>query len=283
MRHRGRFRHDADVIGCYGLVMDAPPLIEVNAFTHEGRRRANNEDSITVGGWVSDVAMSGPRRSRHELTAPFLVAVADGMGGHAAGEVASRYAIKRLAAESLAGGERDVAATLIAINAELYQAMAAEPAYRAMGTTAVGLLLTPSQAIWFNLGDSRIYRLVGGGVEHAVIGEERFERHVGGSLEQLSVDDVPPGPRSGTITQCLGGAPAFTRVSPHIGARALTVPSRWLVCSDGLTDMVPDDVIEAMMEAGDEEAVRRLFTVAMEAGGDDNISIIVVSVTPANP
>ena len=262
--------------------MDSPPLIEVNAFTHEGRRRANNEDSITVGGWVSDVAMSGPRRSRHELTAPFLVAVADGMGGHAAGEVASRYTIKRLAAESLAG-ERDVAATLIAINAELYQTMAAEPDYRGMGTTAVGLLLTPSQAIWFNLGDSRIYRLAGGRVEHAVIGEERFERHVGGRREQLSVDDVPPGPRSGTITQCLGGAPAFTRVLPHTGVQALSVPSRWLVCSDGLTDMVPDEVIEAMMEAGDEEAVRRLFTVAMEAGGDDNVSIIVVSVTPANP
>jgi PPM family protein phosphatase len=283
MRHRGRFRHDAAVIGCYGATMDSPPRIEVNAFTHQGRRRADNEDSITVGGWVSDVAMSGPRRSRHELTAPFLVAVADGMGGHTAGEVASRYAIKRLAAESLAGGERDVAATLIAINAELYQAMAAEPAYCGMGTTAVGLLLTPSQAIWFNLGDSRIYRLVGGRVEHAVIGEERFERHVGGSLEQLSVDDVPLGPRSGTITQCLGGAPAFTRISPHIGAQDLTVPSRWLVCSDGLTDMLPDDVIDSLMEAGDEEAVRNLFTLAMEAGGDDNISIIVVSVTPASP
>jgi serine/threonine protein phosphatase PrpC len=244
-------------------IMDSPPRIEVNAFTHEGRRRANNEDSITVGGWVSDVAMSGPRRSRHELTAPFLVAVADGMGGHAAGEVASRYAIKRLAAESLAG-ERDVAATLIAINAELYQTMAAEPEFRGMGTTAVGLLLTPSEAIWFNLGDSRIYR-------------QRY-----GQLEQLSTDDVPPGERSGIITQCLGGAPSFTRISPHIGAEPLTIPSRWLLCSDGLTDMLPEEIIASMMEGNDEEAVRDLFTLAMEAGGDDNISIIVVSVAPAD-
>jgi serine/threonine protein phosphatase PrpC len=243
-------------------IMDSPPRIEVNAFTHEGRRRANNEDSITVGGWVSDVAMSGPRRSRHELTAPFLVAVADGMGGHAAGEVASRYAIKRLAAESLAG-ERDVAATLIAINAELYQTMAAEPEFRGMGTTAVGLLLTPSEAIWFNLGDSRIYR-------------QRY-----GQLEQLSTDDVPPGERSGIITQCLGGGLTFTRISPHIGAEDLTIPSRWLLCSDGLTDMLPEEIIASMMEGDDEEAVRDLFTLAMEAGGDDNISIIVVSVIPA--
>ena len=262
--------------------MASPPLIEVNAFTHQGRRRADNEDSITVGGWVSDVAMSGPRRSRHELTAPFLVAVADGMGGHAAGEVASRYAIKRLAAEGFAGGDRDVAATLAAINVELYDTMAAAPAFRGMGTTAAGLLLTPSQAIWFNLGDSRVYGYLGGRVEHAVIGADRIERHVGGRLEQLSVDDVPPGPRSGIITQCLGGAPTFTRISPHIGARDLTIPSRWLVCSDGLTDMLDDEVIDRVMEAGDEEAVRHLFTLAMEAGGDDNVSIIVVSVTPAD-
>jgi serine/threonine protein phosphatase PrpC len=245
--------------------MDSPPLIEVNAFTHQGRRRADNEDSITVGGWVSDVAMSSPRRSRHELTAPFLVAIADGMGGHAAGEVASRYAIKRLAAESFAGGERDVAATLAAINVELYDTMAAAPAFRGMGTTAVGLLLTPSQAIWFNLGDSRIYR-------------QRY-----GQLEQRSTDDVPLGQRSGIITQCLGGSPTFTRISPHIGAEDLTVPSRWLLCSDGLTDMLPEEIIVSMMEGDDEQAVRDLFTLAMEAGGDDNISIIVVSVTPADP
>jgi serine/threonine protein phosphatase PrpC len=178
----------------------APPLqIEVNAFTHQGRWRESNEDSITVGGWVSDVAMTGPRRSRHDLTEPFLVAVADGMGGHAAGEVASRYAIKRLAAEPFVGGEGDVTATLASINAELYQTMAAEPSWRGMGTTVVGLVLTPARAIWFNLGDSRLYR------------------YHDGRLEQLSTDDVPPGGRSGAITQSLGGALALAAVQrrPH--------------------------------------------------------------------
>jgi serine/threonine protein phosphatase PrpC len=243
--------------------MDAPPLIEVNAFTHQGRRRADNEDSITVAGWVSDVALTGPRRSRHQLDEPLLLAVADGMGGHAAGEVASRYAIKRLAAESFAGGEGDVAATLAAINAELYETMAAAPSFRGMGTTAVGLVLTASRAIWFNLGDSRLYR----------------ERS--GRLEQLSVDDVPAGARSGALTQALGGGSAFVAIAPHVGAQELPVPSRWLLCSDGLTDMLGLAEIEQAMAAGDEDAVRALFTQAMQAGGDDNISIIVVSVAPA--
>jgi serine/threonine protein phosphatase PrpC len=62
----------------------------------------------------------------------------------------------------------------------------------------------------------------------------------------------------------------------------LTVPSRWLLCSDGLTDMLPEEIIVSMMEGDDEQALRDLFTLAMEAGGDDNISIIVVSVTPAD-
>jgi serine/threonine protein phosphatase PrpC len=242
-----------------------PPLqIEVNAFTHQGRWRESNEDSITVGGWVSDVAMTGPRRSRHDLTEPFLVAVADGMGGHAAGEVASRYAIKRLAAEPFAGGEGDVTATLASINAELYQTMAAEPSWRGMGTTVVGLVLAPARAIWFNLGDSRLYL------------------YRGGRLEQLSTDDVPRGARSGAITQSLGGGSGFTPITPHIGAEDLPEPSRWLLCSDGLTDMLDDDAIERALATDDEQAVRDLFTAAMHAGGADNISIIVASVAPGS-
>src|SRR5712692_11433711 len=100
-RHAAAGPQSAATIGS----MDAAPLIEVTAFTHRGLVRDGNEDSITVAGWVSDVAMSGLRRSRHELTEPVLCAVADGMGGHAAGEIASRYAIKRLAAEPFAGSE----------------------------------------------------------------------------------------------------------------------------------------------------------------------------------
>ncbi len=99
-----------------------------------------------------------------------------------------------------------------------------------------------------------------------------------GRLDQLSIDDVPPGARSGTITQSLGGAPAFVPIAPHIGVEDLALPSRWLLCSDGLSDMLAAGEIERAMAEGDEDALRALFTQAMEAGGADNISIIVVSV-----
>ena len=241
--------------------MGAAPSIEVTAFTHRGLLREHNEDSITVAGWVSDVAMSGLRRSRHELAAPLLCAVADGMGGHAAGEIASRYAIKRLAAEPFAAAEASaVAAALAVINAELYQTMRSDRSLAGMGTTVAGLLLAAGRALWFNIGDSRIYR------------------HRDGSLRQLSIDDVPAGARSGIITQSLGGALAFAPVDPHIGVGDLEIPSRWLICSDGLTDMVDAAEIEHCMAGSDEQAAGRLFEAAMAAGGADNISIVLASV-----
>ncbi|MET0921776.1 MAG: protein phosphatase 2C domain-containing protein [Xanthobacteraceae bacterium] len=240
--------------------MGAAPSIEVTAFTHRGLLREHNEDSITVAGWVSDVAMSGLRRSRHELAAPLLCAIADGMGGHAAGEIASRYAIKRLAAEPFAAAEASaVAAVLAAVNAELYQTMRSDRSLAGMGTTVAGLLLAAGRALWFNIGDSRIYR------------------HRDGSLRQLSIDDVPAGARSGIITQSLGGALAFAPVDPHIGVGDLEIPSRWLICSDGLTDMVDAAEIEHCMAGSDEQAARRLFEAAMAAGGADNISIVLAS------
>ena len=242
----------------------AAPLVEVTAFTHQGRVREDNQDSITVGGWVSDVAMTGLRRSRHPLDAPLICAVADGMGGHAAGEVASRYAIKRLAAQSWAGAEAGMVADVLAgINAELYQAMAGERSLLGMGTTAVGLLLSAGGLLWFNVGDSRLYR------------------YRDAALRQISVDDVPAGPRRGTITQALGGSRVLTPVAPHVGTQALSVPSRWLLCSDGLTDMLTESEIAPAMALDDEAAAGRLFETAMAAGGHDNISFIIVSVGAA--
>jgi serine/threonine protein phosphatase PrpC len=243
--------------------MSPPTLVEVNALTHRGHLRPNNEDSITVAGWVSDVEMGAPRRSRHDLTAPLLFAVADGMGGHAGGAIASRYTIKRLA-EFSDSGAQDVSMRLAAINAELYEVMVGSPGLLGMGTTVVGLLLSPAEAVWFNVGDSRVYAV-------------RDCR-----LTQLSIDDVPPGPRTGMITQTIGGGPVFLPIAPHIGSSRLNIPSRWLLCSDGLTDMLSDGEIEEALGQGDQDTLRTLFAHAMTAGGADNISMILVSVMPGS-
>jgi serine/threonine protein phosphatase PrpC len=253
------------------------PLVHVTAFTHVGRVRAGNEDAIVVGEWISDPEMTAPFTLSQRLADPLVCAVADGMGGHAAGEVASRYAARCLGGESYDGGAGAVAEALHAINAELYQAMAGEPSLAGMGTTVAGLVLWPTELVWFNVGDSRVYCC-------------------DGALTQVSIDDVPAQAfKTGVITQSLGGSLALKRVAPHVGREPLPVPSRWLICSDGLTDMLSDaEIARCLGEAPDaandnlagqgveggapEAAALRLFDAAMAAGGVDNISLVIVGV-----
>jgi PPM family protein phosphatase len=242
----------------------------VTAFTHQGAVRQRNEDAVAVGTWLRSAPMPEPRQWRRELNGTLVCAVADGMGGHAAGDIASRLAVQRLseAAPSVASAG-DAAELLCDVNARIYAAMDEDTSTRRMGTTVAALFLTPASVVWCNVGDSRVYS------DH------------NGSLQQLSRDDVPTqasavpgGPRrvSHEIVQSLGGMPTFRAIDPHAAGAELTVPSRWLLCSDGLTDMVDDEGMDACMAAGDRDAVKALFRAALRGGGQDNVSIIVVSV-----
>jgi serine/threonine protein phosphatase PrpC len=235
-------------------------IASVTAFTHRGRVRAGNEDTIVVGDWVSAPDMAAPRIVQCDLSAPVLCAVCDGMGGHRAGEVASRHVAQRLSQERSRIGDAGTAAAVLAdIDAELYRRMAEDSNLLGMGTTVAGLMLAP-RLIWFNVGDSRIYRQRGGG------------------LEQVSIDDTPPGPRSGVITQSLGGALPPAEIAPHCSEEVLVAPARFLLCSDGLSDMLDDAEIAECLKHPDAEAVAQLFGRAMDAGGHDNISIVLASV-----
>lgn len=235
------------------------PLAQVCAFTHRGRVRGKNEDTIVVGSWLSPPDMEAPQVIRQPLAAPFLCGVADGMGGHRAGEVASRHAAFRLAQAGphLLTAQR-VREALVRIDGQLHEVAAKDMALAGMGTTVAGLVLA-RPLVWFNVGDSRLYRCNEDG------------------LSQLSIDDTPPGPRSGLITQSLGGGHGRP-LRPHVHEEAFGVPARFLLCSDGLTDMLDDAAIEEALALPDDEAVLQLFDRAMTAGGTDNVSIVVVRV-----
>ncbi|MBX6329664.1 MAG: serine/threonine-protein phosphatase [Pseudolabrys sp.] len=234
-------------------------VAHISAFTHRGRVRARNEDTVVVGDWISPPHMAEPRAARLSLSAPVVCAVADGLGGHRAGEVASRRAAEQLAAASPGLTSADsVAACLGRINDALHRAMADDPACAGMGTTIVGVVLG-ARMIWFNIGDSRLYQF------HA------------GELTQVSIDDTPAGPRTGILTQCLGGTTFGRPVRPHVGGLPAAARSRLLLCSDGLTDMLDDDDIADCLALPPTDAVAELFDLAMRAGGVDNVSIIVVS------
>lgn len=222
--------------------------------------RAQNEDTIVVGEWISPPEMQAPREFHHALASPLLCAVADGMGGHLAGEVASRHAAQRLAdADAHLVSALRVRDALSRINSELYGMMARDKNLEGMGTTVAGLVLA-QPLLWFNVGDSRVYRFGEGG------------------LAQLSIDDTPPGPRSGLITQSLGAGDPDRPPHPHLEEEMPSASARFLLCSDGLTDMLDDEEIADCMTLPDREAALALFDRAMRAGGTDNVSMVLVRV-----
>jgi serine/threonine protein phosphatase PrpC len=202
--------------------------VTASVLTHNGGQRWANEDAAVVGRCTfTSVSSAQPQTLTVPIRAgePVVIAIADGLGGHQAGEVASAHVVHQLASGGhLLTSANDVVATLQTASKELIAMGSQHPGLRDMGTTVVGLLLSAAEAIWFNVGDSRAYRLAGG------------------YLGQLSLDDTPtavyaeagetPAP-TGTVTQAIGtGA---TAVVAHAGTEPLSAPSTYLLCSDGLS------------------------------------------------
>ena len=205
----------------------------IAAFTHRGRVRPANEDAISIGPRV----LTGDMNTPVSITAPgdgCLLMVADGMGGHAQGAMASRAVLDYLvAAVDRISNPETCAEAIEDANQHLYTLMEQQEAALGMGTTLVGALLTPTALLTFNVGDSRCYLFSTG------------------RLIQLSHDDVADEGvdhsghrRSHAITQALGGSSFPIAVEPHINVDApLGADETLLLCSDGLTDMVEDNEI----------------------------------------
>ncbi|WP_238016084.1 protein phosphatase 2C domain-containing protein [Dactylosporangium sp. AC04546] len=220
--------------------------IRAGAATDVGKVRRRNEDSAVAGRGIW--------------------AVADGMGGHAAGDVASNIAVTALRRlEDIPDrGPHDVRDELARANEDILAAAVADPSLAGMGTTAVGLCLVRLEGadrwVVFNIGDSRVYRW-----SH-------------GELDQLTVDHVAPEAvtgRRGVITRALGTDPGPRADLWVHDARA---GERFLICSDGLPLEVSDADIAAVL--GDcpdpQQAAEELVRRAVVAGGRDNVTVVVV-------
>ncbi|MEV6977933.1 protein phosphatase 2C domain-containing protein [Kitasatospora sp. NPDC093806] len=247
--------------------------IAVSALSHEGLVREQNEDSLTIGPWtLCATVTTNPQTMLFPLGPPCVVAVADGLGGHPGGEIASALVARRLAAAGPdLDGEESVREALQSCNQAVYAAAADNPELAAMGTTVAGLVLLPERVVVFNVGDSRVYRIGDTG------------------LRRVSVDDSPPLPpgrrTTAVVTQTLGGSLGLTFVEPHVRSAPLAVGDRYLVCSDGLTDPVPEEELAALLarpaeesERADGRAAFELWKAAIEAGGPDNITLALVRI-----
>ena len=246
--------------------------LRVAALTHVGLRRRANEDCIAVDRLILSEPMDEPLLSVQRLSPDCACLVADGMGGHPAGEVASRAAIDAMLA-GLDGAQPDragVSALLHATNQFLFEEMARCPQWFGMGTTLAGIVAGAHRLLAFNVGDSRIYRVDGG------------------SLQQLSMDHSEPVGMglflsrlpARVLSQCLGGFPDSAEIAPHVIELPTAAGGEYLICSDGLYDMLSDAAIAACLDADPVRSVRALFEAAMDQGGIDNISIILARLEP---
>jgi PPM family protein phosphatase len=247
---------------------------------HTVRLPSNPEASVVLGwGAVTD---TGSRRAHNEdslLAQPPLFAVADGMGGHAAGDVASAAVVTRLS-EVLSGSFIEngvIDQALRAATADI--ALALDEEELGVGTTVTGVALTVqgTGVYWtvFNVGDSRVYLFENGELSRLTVDHSVVQELVDSGV--ISPEDAESHPRSNVITRAVG---FNLEPVPDYWMLPVRPAVRLLLCSDGLTKELKEKEIRRHLAAGQdaERTADALVAAALAAGGRDNITVIVVDV-----
>ncbi len=235
--------------------------------THTGMVRANNQDSFAVE------VLEGMDTA--------LLAVCDGMGGANAGNVASRFALDRFLLEIKQGicpnmGQTEkedlmrVAAQ--AANGEVFELSVGQPEYRGMGTTLVGALIQGDTAELLNVGDSRAYRIRGEQIEQLTEDHSYVQEMV--RKGKLTPEQSRNHPHKNLITRAIG---VEEFVDSDLYQYTLAPEDVLLLCSDGLYGMVDErTVVQIVRQAATlEEAADALINRACQAGGVDNITVVL--------
>ena len=229
-------------------------IVEQAGRTDVGRQRSANEDSLVVD--------------------PPLFAVADGMGGAKAGEVASAVAVEAVegATESGEPAEAQLANIVRQANRRIYDLAVADESRRGMGTTLTLAKVHGDEVSLAHVGDSRAYRLRDGKLEqltrdHSLVAE--LERS-----GQITPEAAEHHPQRSIITRALGPEPDVEVDTYTLAGREGDV---FLICSDGLTSMISDDEVGSILRSGGslDEAADELVRAANQSGGKDNITVIL--------
>ena len=239
--------------------MIALRIVEHAGRTDVGRQRSANEDDFVL--------------------APPFFAVADGMGGAKAGEVASAMATEVFEGESDSGepAEAQLGRILREANRRIYDLAVSDESHRGMGTTLTAAKVTGDEISLAHVGDSRAYRMRDGELEqltkdHSLVAE--LERS-----GQITAEAAEHHPQRSIITRALGP-------EPEVEVDTYTVTGRdsdlFLLCSDGLTSMISDDEIGSILRSADslDAAADALVRAANQSGGKDNITVVMFRVGP---
>jgi PPM family protein phosphatase len=229
----------------------------------------------------SDVGLLRPGNEDSAYAGPRLLAIADGMGGHAAGEVASAVAISAIApldGRNLTDGDAmlDALADAVASARDtLHEMSLADPAVEGMGTTLTAMLWAGAKVAVCHIGDSRAYMLRDGDLWQITRDHTLIQSLV--DEGRLSPAAAANHPQRSLIIRALQGS---TEADPDLGIHDAILGDRYLLCSDGLTDVVGDEAVAHTLSTvpDADQAVRQLIELANENGGPDNITCIVADV-----
>jgi PPM family protein phosphatase len=227
----------------------------------------------------SDVGLLREGNEDSAYAGPSLLAVADGMGGHAAGEVASSLTIASMAEldaqQPAADMLSELSLAVATANARLQQMIVANPAVEGMGTTLTALFWSDGHAAVCHIGDSRGYLLRDGELYQITHDHTLVQSLV--DEGRISVDDVSTHPQRSLLLRALDGR---SIAEPDLSVHDGQAGDRYLLCSDGLSGVVSDETLRDTLAAiADPEAVtRQLIDLALHGGGPDNITCIVADV-----
>lgn len=231
------------------------------AVSHVGRVRSNNQDSGYAG-----------RR---------LFLVADGMGGHAGGDVASAIATKRIAEadgdyDSSQAAASALEQTLLSANRSLEETVADHSELTGMGTTVSAMLVQQDRVVIAHIGDSRVYLFRSGELSQVSTDHTFVQRLV--DAGRITAEEAMVHPRRSVLMRVLGDVEA----SPEIDTLVIdTHPGdRWMLCSDGLSGVVSFDELHEILssDAGAKQVADRLVKASLDGGAPDNVTVVVIDI-----
>jgi protein phosphatase len=231
--------------------------LAAHGVTHAGRR-ASNEDALLVD------------------TSIGLFVVADGMGGHRAGEIASGLAVQTI--RSVMAGDPPSGDLLChaveCANDHILAAASSNPDQAGMGTTVTALLINDSDLEFVSVGDSRMYRCRNGAVTQ-LTHDDSWLSHVRANGSEISDEEARRHPMRHVLTDVVG---VRSELSPELQVEACSPGDTFVLCSDGLHGAVSADRLAAILEANPEPqaSADRLLQEALDHGATDNITVIVV-------
>ena len=258
----------------------------VTFFTHKANRD-NNEDALLIGGEIIQQESMQASISRDLCLSQknpfFLFAVADGMGGHRKGEIASRIVIETILSMVL---EMISIESIQMVMNEAHRCVVghglSDPMAYGLGSTIAGVIAHYHEdmrhiGFAFNVGDSRVYRRSGSYLQQLSQDQTVVQELVDEGL--ITENDGRHHPQAGHLTECIGGLMDTQRqLSVNVRQIALNPKDSFLICTDGLTDMLSIDQMEAILNqsSDDQHKAIDLYRQAMEAGGKDNVSFMIV-------